>query len=78
MRLTCLTCHRPTIRAREIDGHMILIDAAPVGDGELAIHGDLAQEPTAIWNFDPLTDAEFWGIPADLPLHNRHRCTAVA
>ena len=74
MRQNCIDCQRPTIRAREIDGNIVIIDAHPVGDGDLAIRGDLGDEPTAFWNFDPETDADFWNMPSSPPLHNKHRC----
>jgi hypothetical protein len=74
MRQDCMTCKSPTIRAREIDNHIIRIDGHPVSDGEVAVAGDLEDEPTAIWNFDPLIDAEFWNVPADIPRFNRHVC----
>ena len=74
MKWDCLDCGRPTIRAREIDGNFVTVDAHPVGDGELAVHGYLDHEPTAFWNFDPITDVAFWNLPSVPPLHNKHRC----
>jgi hypothetical protein len=77
MKQLCATCGRPTILAREIDGNPIRIDGHPVGDGEVAVAGDVDDQPTAFWNFDPLTDAAFWGVPASIPLYNKHRCAGT-
>jgi hypothetical protein len=73
MRLICTTCSRPTIRAREIDGHIIWIDEPDSPTGQVAVIGDLNDEPTALWNFEP-EDVEFWNLK-EIPLkYNKHDC----
>jgi hypothetical protein len=74
MKQACAFCGRPTIRARSIDDIQILrVDEASVSDGELALIGDLDDEPTAIWNFEP-ADMDFWELKEAPSKHRPHRC----
>lgn len=72
MRRDCITCKRPTILAREIDGNMIVLDGEQTDAGKLAVYGELDDQPRALWNFTD-EDAEFWRVPANLPRFDPHR-----
>lgn len=75
MKRNCISCRQPTIIAREIDSHIIQLDAEPVDriKDTVVLRGDLDDEPTAFWNV-PFTGDSFWNLPAELPRYQRHTC----
>jgi hypothetical protein len=77
MKLTCPMCGRTKVRARSIDNAQIIwVDPEPSVDGELALLGDVDDEPTALWNFT-MEDAEFWNLKQMPPLVKQHRCAGT-
>lgn len=78
MRRTCITCDRPTVVAREIDGAIKIVDPEPVPNGGLVLIGELADEPTAMWGIDPAGETMPWGtvVEAGAPRYRLHECAA--
>lgn len=77
MREICPSCGIPTIRARSIDNVQIIrVDVVPDPAGELALVGDLDDEPTALWNFKP-EDVDFWNLKQEPSKHRPHRCAGT-
>lgn len=75
---TCVTCQRPTVVAREIDGNIQIVDPNPVAGGDLVLRGDFGDQPTALWGVDPAGETLPWGttIPAGAPRYRKHDCSA--
>jgi hypothetical protein len=66
--------------AREIDNAIRMVDAEPVtdpGPESFVLHGDLDDQPVALWGVPPEGDPWF-GVPAGALRYRRHVCESGA
>jgi hypothetical protein len=77
-RRDCIACGRPTIVARYVDNHPVVMEAEPVTDGQAVLKGDLSDQPVALFGIEDEHDASFWNVPFESDRYDRHECTAVA
>ena len=77
MLRTCIECREPTILGRQIDNHLIVMDAQPVTDGHAVLKGDPLDQPTVIFGIETPADAEYWAVPFESDRYDRHECKTV-
>lgn len=73
----CVTCGKPTILGRYIDGALLVMDAEPVTDGQAVLKGDHADVPVVLFGIDDEHDADFWGVPFESDRYDRHECAST-